>query len=108
MEFDRADLDRELRGLEDRARRAREEVAALAVEAERKDGLIRLTVGGHGRFHALSLDPRVRRLDADVLADRLVGMANDALDLLRHETAARMSELYPDFPAGEFFGDPPL
>jgi hypothetical protein len=28
------------------------------------------------------------------------------MDLLRHETAAKVSAMFPDFPAGEFFGGP--
>jgi DNA-binding protein YbaB len=104
VELDREMLETELRELESRAREAHEEVAALAVEAKSKDGLIRLTLGSHGRLHALALDPRVKRLDVDVLAERIVEMMNDALDLLHHETATKMRAMYPDFPAGEFLG----
>jgi DNA-binding protein YbaB len=104
VEADKGSLETDLRELESRARRAQEEIAALAVEAKSKDGLIGLTLGSHGRLHALTLDPRVKRLDVDVLAERIVEMMNDALDLLQHETATKMSGMYPDFPAGEFFG----
>jgi DNA-binding protein YbaB len=104
VELDKGVLEAELRELESRARQAQEKVAALAVEAKSKDGLIRLTLGSHGRLHALTLDPRVKRLDVEVLAGRIVEMMNDAFDLLQHETATTMSGMYPDFPAGEFFG----
>lgn len=104
MEVDRETLDGELRDLEERARQAREELAALVVEAKSKDGLIELTVGGQGRLHALTLDPRVKRLDVDELAERIMGMINDAVDLLHHETAAKMKAAFPDFSADPPFG----
>jgi DNA-binding protein YbaB len=107
VEGDPESLDGELRDLEERTRRAREELAELAVEAKSKDGLVTVIVGGHGRLHELRLDPRVKRLDVDELAERVVGMTNDALDLLHHETAAKMREVFPDFAADPPFGDPP-
>jgi DNA-binding protein YbaB len=106
MELDKEMLDREIRGLESRTRQAQDEIAALAIEAKSKDGLIEMVVGSQGRLHELRLDPRVKRLEVDVLAERLVEMANDALDLLQQETANKISALFPDFPAGEFFGGP--
>jgi DNA-binding protein YbaB len=106
MEFDRRLLEDEIRDLESRNRRAEEEIADLAVEAKSKDGLIRLVVGSQGRLHELHLDPRAKRLDVDVLAERIVEMVNDALGLVQQETATKISEMFPDFPAGEFFGGP--
>ncbi|GAB3987941.1 hypothetical protein GCM10029978_108670 [Actinoallomurus acanthiterrae] len=102
MDFDGEMLERELRKLEARAEQVREELSALAVEAQSKDGLIRLTVGGQGRLHALTFDPRVKRLPVEELAARVVEMMNDALDLLHHETATKTSAMFPDFTA-----DPP-
>jgi DNA-binding protein YbaB len=104
MELDKEILESEMRELESRSRQAQDEIAALAVEAKSKDGLIRLVVGSQGRLHELTLDPRVKRLGVEVLAERVVEMVNDALDLLQHETAAKVSTMFPDFPAGEFFG----
>jgi DNA-binding protein YbaB len=104
MEFDGGMLESELRDLEARTRQAREELSALVVEAKSNDGLIQLTVGSHGRLHALTFDPRVKRLGVEELADRVVGMMNDALDLLQHETAATMSAMFPDFTADPPFG----
>jgi DNA-binding protein YbaB len=106
VEVDRETLEGGLRELQERARRAREELAALVVEAKSKDGLIELTVGGQGRLRALTLDPRVKRLDVDELAERIVAMVNDAVDLLHHETAAKVSAAFPDFPADPPFGGP--
>jgi DNA-binding protein YbaB len=106
MELDRGLLEDEIRDLESRSRRAQEEIADLAVEAKSKDGLIHLIVGSQGRLHELTLDPRVKRLDIDVLAERIVEMVNDAVDLVQQETATKISAMFPDFPAGEFFGGP--
>src|SRR2546423_1908907 len=68
MDFDGEMLERELREVEARARQAREELSALVVEAKSKDGLIELTVGSQGRLHALTFDPRVKRLPVEELA----------------------------------------
>ncbi|GAA4634457.1 hypothetical protein GCM10023196_076060 [Actinoallomurus vinaceus] len=106
MDFDGEMLERELRELETRAQQVREELAALVVEAKSKDGLIQLTVGSQGRLHALTFDPRVKRLSVEELAERVVGMMNDALDLLQHETAAKTSAMFPDFTADPPFGGP--
>jgi DNA-binding protein YbaB len=106
MELGEVLLESEVEDLESRSRRAQAEIADLAVEAKSKDGLIHLVVGGQGRLHELTLDPRARRLDTAVLAERIVTMVNDALDLARQETADRISAMFPDFPAGEFFGGP--
>jgi DNA-binding protein YbaB len=106
MDFDGEMLERELREVEARARQAREELSALVVEAKSKDGLIELTVGSQGRLHALTFDPRVKRLPVEELAKRVVEMMNDALDLLLHETAAKTSAIFPDFTADPPFGDP--
>jgi len=106
MELDKDILESEIGELEARARQAQDEIAALAIEAKSKDGLIEMIVGSQGRLHELRLDPRVKRLEVDVLAERLVGMVNDALDLLQQETATKISAMFPDFPAGEFFGGP--
>ncbi|MFB9837742.1 YbaB/EbfC family nucleoid-associated protein [Actinoallomurus acaciae] len=105
MDADREKLQTELHALEERSRKVREELSAVAIEAKSNDGLIELTVGGQGRLHALTLDPRVKRLDVEELAERLVGMTNDALDLLQHETAAKMREAFPEFTADPPFGD---
>jgi DNA-binding protein YbaB len=106
MELDKGVLEGEISDLESRARKAQEEIAALAIEAKSKDGLIEMIVGSQGRLHELRLDPRVKRLEVDALAERLVEMMNDALDLLQQETADKVSAMFPDFPAGEFFGGP--
>jgi DNA-binding protein YbaB len=106
MDLDKDILESEISGLESRARQAQEEIAALAIEAKSKDGLIEMIVGSQGRLHELRLDPRVKRLEVDVLAERLVEMVNDALDLLQQETASKISAMFPDFPAGDFFGGP--
>lgn len=105
MDLDRESLEREVRALESRTREAQEEIETLAVGAKSKDGLIELTVGNPGRVHELTLDPRVKRLDVEDLAGRIVEMMNDALELLRHETADKMSAILPDFPVNEPFGD---
>jgi DNA-binding protein YbaB len=47
----------------------------------------------------------VKRLDVEVLAERIVAMMNDALDLLQHETATKTRGMFPDFPAGDLFGN---
>jgi DNA-binding protein YbaB len=106
MDLDKDILESEISGLESRTRQAQEEIAALAIEAKSKDGLIEMIVGSQGRLHELRLDPRVKRLEVDVLAERLVEMMNDALDLLQQETATKISVMFPDFPAGDFFGGP--
>jgi hypothetical protein len=36
-----------------------------------------------------------------VLAGRIVEMMNDAVDLLQHEIAAKLSAAFPDFPADQ-------
>lgn len=87
-------------------RQAQEEIAALAIEAKSKDGLIEMIVGSQGRLHELRLDPRVKRLAVEDLSERLVEMMNDALDLLQQETATKIGATFPDFPAGDFFGGP--
>jgi DNA-binding protein YbaB len=104
VDADREKLQAELRQIEERAGKIREELSALAIEAKSNDGLIELTVVGQGRLHALTLDPRVKRLDVEELAERIVGMTNDALDLLQHETAAKMREAFPEFTADLPFG----
>jgi DNA-binding protein YbaB len=104
VDIGREELEAELRDIQERSRKVREELAALAVEAKSNDGLIELTVAGHGRLHALTLDPRVKRLDVEELAERLLGMVNDALDMLDHETAAKTREVFPDFDAASPFG----
>jgi DNA-binding protein YbaB len=106
MELDKEIIESEISGLESRTRQAQEEIAALAIEAKSKDGLIEMIVGSQGRLRELRLDPRVKRLEVDALAERLVEMMNDALDLLQQETASKISAMFPDFPAGEFFGGP--
>jgi DNA-binding protein YbaB len=105
VDADRETLEAELRALQERSRKVRDELSAVAIEAKSNDGLIELTVGGHGRLHALILDPRVKRLDVEELAGRLVEMTNDALDLLQHETAAKMREAFPEFTAESPFGE---
>jgi DNA-binding protein YbaB len=106
MELDEVLLESEVKDLESRSRRAQEEIADLAVEAKSKDGLIHLVVGSQGRLHELNLDPRAKRLGTEVLAERIVEMVNDALDLVQQETAVKISAMFPEFPAGEFFGGP--
>jgi DNA-binding protein YbaB len=104
MERGKALFESEVQDLESRSRRAQEEIADLAVEAKSKDGLIHLVVGSQGRLHELTIDPRAKRLGTEVLAERIVEMVNDALDLVQQETAAKISAMFPEFPAGEFFG----
>ncbi len=105
MELGKEFLESELRELESRARQARDDIAALVVEAKSRDGLIQLSVGSQGRLRELTFDPRVKRLDVQDLAARIVEMMNEAQDLLEQETASKLGAVFPDFPSGDPFGD---
>ncbi|MCW2886852.1 MAG: YbaB/EbfC DNA-binding family [Streptosporangiaceae bacterium] len=73
-----------------------EEIQNLAVEAVSEDELIRATVGPPGFLQSLELDPRVKRLDVETLAEQIMEMVNGASDLLRTEMAERVQALMPD------------
>jgi DNA-binding protein YbaB len=104
MEFDKESLEREMGAIESRTRDAQEEIEALAVGAKSKDGLIELTVISPGRVAELTLDPRVKRLAVEDLAERIATMTNDALDLLQEETTAKIGALLPDFSLDDLLG----
>jgi DNA-binding protein YbaB len=72
------------------------EIQNLAVEAVSEDELIRATIGPVGFIQSLELDPRVKRLDVETLAERIVELVNGASDLLRTEAAERVQALMPD------------
>ena len=97
-----------MRALESRIRHSaqlEQELQGLTVEAESEDRLIRLTVGPPGHIRKLMLDPRVKRLDVETLAERITTLLNDASDLLRQELSGKVRSLMPDLAADELIAD---
>jgi DNA-binding protein YbaB len=97
-----------MRALESRMRYSahlEQELHDLTVEAESEDGLIRLTVGPPGHIRELELNPRVKRLDVETIAERITTLMNDASDLLRQELSGKVRSLMPDLAAEELIAD---
>lgn len=100
MEFDRHIFDDTMREFETRMRdsgRVQEEIQSLSVEAKSDDGLIRLTVGPPGRLQKLVLDPRIKRVDVETVAETITALFNDASGVLQERIAEKVQELLPDF-----------
>jgi DNA-binding protein YbaB len=70
-----------------------------------EDELIQLTVGPPGYLQELRLDPRVKRLDVEALAERIQAMVNNASEHLRTEISDRVQSLVPDFNAAELMAE---
>jgi DNA-binding protein YbaB len=82
-----------------------EEIQSLAVEVRSEDELIQLTVGPPGYLQELRLDPRVKRLDVETLAERIQLMVNNASERLRTEISDRVQALVPDLNPAELMAE---
>ncbi|MCW2916558.1 MAG: YbaB/EbfC DNA-binding family protein [Actinomycetia bacterium] len=99
MDFAKDIFEQAMRDVESRLGPSKEvlqEIQNLAVEAVSEDELIRATVGPPGFLQSLQLDPRVKRLEVETLAEQIMEMVNGASDLLRTEMAERVQALMPD------------
>lgn len=108
MDLARDFLDSAMRDITaelDEAHRVQEEIENATVEAHSEDNLIHLTVGPPGRLRSLRLDPRVKRLDVETLAEKIVEMVNDASLVLQEEIANRVQALMPQLDAAQLFAD---
>jgi DNA-binding protein YbaB len=108
VEFDKDLLDGVMKDFDARIRRSNEAGEAfqqLSVDVESEDGMIRLSVGPPGHLRSLALNPRIKRLEVDVIAERIVEMVNNATMLLQATMADSLREILPNLPVDDLIRD---
>ncbi|WP_327639659.1 YbaB/EbfC family nucleoid-associated protein [Kribbella sp. NBC_00482] len=86
----------QLEDLNRETRRIRTTMEGATGTAESSDGLVEATVGVYGELVDLVLDARIYRMpDADVLAEQIRAVINDAHSKAQDAVRTKLTDLFP-------------
>lgn len=84
---------KQLQQMQSRMAKLQEELDAATVTGSAGGGAVTVTVNGHQRVLAVTIEPEALDEGAELLADMVMVACNDALDRSRDQAAQQMSQL---------------
>ena len=84
---------KQLQQVQARMAKLQQDLGDLTVSGSAGGGVVTVTVDGHQRVRAVSIQPEALEEGAELVADLVLAAANDALDRSRDQAAAHMGQL---------------
>jgi len=84
---------KQLQQMQSRMAKIQEELDELTVVGTAGGGAVTVTVNGHQKILAVSIEPEAVEEGAEMLSDLVLAAANDALDRSREQAASQMGQL---------------
>lgn len=84
---------KQLQQMQSRMARVQEELEQLEVMGSAGGGAVSVTVNGHQKVLAVTIQPEAAEEGPELLADMVMAACNDALDRSREQAAAQMGQL---------------
>jgi nucleoid-associated protein EbfC len=84
---------KQLQQVQARMAKMQEELNEVTVTGTAGGGVVSITVDGHQKVLAVTIEPEALEEGAEMLSDLVLAASNDALDKSREAAAANMSQL---------------
>ena len=92
------DMMKQAKAMQEKMAKVQEQVAALEVNGESGDGLVRIQMTGRHDVRAVTIDPALMSEDREVLEDLIAAAVNDAVRRVEGEQKALMAEVTAGLP----------
>lgn len=89
----KGNMMKQLQQMQSRMAKIQEELDELTVVGTAGGGAVTVTVNGHQKILAVSIEPEAVEEGAEMLSDLVLAAANDALDRSREQAASQMGQL---------------
>ncbi|MGI9310005.1 MAG: YbaB/EbfC family nucleoid-associated protein [bacterium] len=95
-----SDIMKQAQAMQERMRKAQEELAGTEVRGEAGGGLVAVTMTGRHDVRRIEIDPTLMDDDREVLEDLIAAAVNDAVRKIEQATQEKMGGLMAGLPAG--------
>jgi DNA-binding YbaB/EbfC family protein len=89
----KGNMMKQLQQMQSRMAKIQEELDELTVVGTAGGGAVSITVNGHQKVLAITIDPEASSEGMDMLADMVMAACNDAMDRSRAQAAEQMGAL---------------
>lgn len=79
--------------MQERLKKAQEEIARMEVQGESGAGLVKVTLDGRHQARKIEIDPSALQEDKEFLEDLIAAAINDSVQKLERATQEKMSEV---------------
>lgn len=98
MEFDMNSLMQQAQAMQERMKKAQEDIAKAEVTGEAGAGLVKVIMNGRHDVRKVELDPSLLQEDKEFLEDLLAAAVNDAVRRVEERQQKEMSSLTAGMP----------
>lgn len=98
MEFDMNSLMQQAQAMQERMKKAQEDIAKAEVTGEAGAGLVKVIMNGRHDVRKVDLDPSLLQEDKEFLEDLLAAAVNDAVRRVEEHQQKEMSSLTAGMP----------
>ncbi len=98
MDFDMNSLMQQAQAMQERMKKAQEDIAKAEVTGEAGAGMVKVTMNGRHDVRKVELDPSLLQEDKEFLEDLLAAAVNDAVRRVEEHQQKEMSSLTAGMP----------
>lgn len=98
MDFDMNSLMQQAQAMQERMKKAQEDIAKAEVTGEAGAGMVKVTMNGRHDVRQVELDPSLLKEDKEFLEDLLAAAVNDAVRRVEEHQQQEMSSLTAGMP----------
>ena len=98
MDFDINSLMQQAQAMQERMKKAQEDIAKAEVTGEAGAGMVKVTMNGRHDVRKVELDPSLLQEDKEFLEDLLAAAVNDAVRRVEEHQQKEMSSLTAGMP----------